>query len=158
MPAFNTRQQQVVLDSTQFTQLQAVLASTAVLAATASAAATAAVAAVALPKLLSVETGITASIVQTQAGATPLTKEYNRVDVCVTANDSLLLPKAVTGKVVLVGLMYNLAESPQIFPAVGDEIQASGGVDQPRPMSPGVLYTFYAASDTHWNFSTPSYI
>ena len=136
MPLLNKRAQPVLLEATQFAQLLAAMGG----------------------GLLTVETGIIASPTQTQAGATPLTKEYNRVDVCAALNDSLRLPKAVTGKVVLVGLMYNLADAPQIFPAVGDEIQASGGVDQPRPMSVGTLYTFYASSDTLWNFTSPTFI
>jgi len=133
MPAFNTRQQQVVLDSIQFTQLQAVLASTA-----------AAVIAAAAPKLLSVETGIIASPIQSQAGATQLNdySTVHEISVCATVGDAVRLPPAVAGKMVII--CNKGVEQAQVWPAIGDQLD---------PNSPNVasnFVQFIAVDDTQW--------
>lgn len=51
---------------------------------------------------LSRQDGITATPGGTKAAAFPLTKSLNRVSVCATLNDSVLLPKAIAGSVVIL--------------------------------------------------------
>jgi hypothetical protein len=69
---------------------------------------------------LSVLTGITAHAGGTQALGVPLTGSINRVTVCATGGDSVLLPFGTVGKHVVV---FNAgAAACNVFPQVGESI------------------------------------
>lgn len=68
----------------------------------------------------SAATGITAHAGGTKAAATVLTAQFNRITVCATSADSVLLPAAVVGRVVDV---FNDGAAPaQVFGAGTDTI------------------------------------
>lgn len=74
-------------------------------------------------KLTSVRNGVTASTGSTQATGVPVTTAITRVTTVAVAGDSLTLPKAVPG-VSLVVINAAAANSMDVFPAVGDAINA----------------------------------
>ena len=88
--------------------------------------------------------GITASATQTQAAATPLTTELNRVTTVATAGDGVALPASVAGMTVLV---CNKAAKPmQVYGSGTDtinDVATATGVSQMQGSV--VLYTCYTA-------------
>lgn len=66
--------------------------------------------------------GITASTTQTQAGATPLTASWNEVAVVVNNNDAVLLPDMVKGEMCVI--INNGAKKLKVFPAPGKDCGA----------------------------------
>lgn len=69
------------------------------------------------------KTGITASTTQSQ-GEQPLTRDVNVVETVGTTGDVVTLPAAEPGRVVRI---FNLgANTLQVFPASGDEIDSNG--------------------------------
>jgi hypothetical protein len=74
------------------------------------------------PGILSAASAITASATSDQAGATQLAAGINVVSTVGTAGDSVKLPAAVAGTLVLV--KNTSANSMDVFPATGDAINA----------------------------------
>jgi len=66
--------------------------------------------------------GITASVVQTQAGGTPLTMEWNKI-LTANASDAVTMPLAIEGMEVFI--VNWSANTIQIFPALGDRLNAN---------------------------------
>ncbi len=62
---------------------------------------------------------ITASVTQTQAGGTPITKASNAVTT-TNANDAVTLPKGLPGESVIIANLS--ANALGVFPAVGDTV------------------------------------
>ena len=127
MPLLNKRSQPVLLEATQFAQLLAAMGG----------------------GLLSVETGITASITQTQAGAYPLTKNLNEISICANDSDAIRLPSAITG--IVVYICNHGVEICVPWPSSGDEIE-NLGVDNADTTGvvPNTVKAFFAIDDTHW--------
>lgn len=75
------------------------------------------------PALLSAANAITASATSDQAGATQLAAGINVVSVVATAGDSVKLPTAVAGTLLIVK-NTDAADSMDVFPATGDAINA----------------------------------
>ena len=73
---------------------------------------------------LAVATGLTARAGGGQALATPLTGNINRVTVCATANDSVLLPPATVGR--RLSVFNGGAALLVIFPQPGQSINNLG--------------------------------
>jgi hypothetical protein len=95
---------------------------------------------------MSVEATITASTTQSQ-GQQPLTKEINEVSVCANANDVVTLPSAVAGLLCIIA--NNGAQTLQIYPASGDNIQGTG-VDTSVTLAAGARVEYYAYDATNW--------
>ena len=103
-----------------------------------------------LPISYSYETSITAGTTQTQAGATALTKEINRVTIVGTDGDGVKLPTAAAGLHVTV---YNddSAQYLHVWPNTSDKI-GSASVDavDPDPIGPGAWRSYGATSGIVW--------
>jgi hypothetical protein len=67
---------------------------------------------------------ITAAAASNQAGGTPITRTFNRITTVGTAGDSVTLPVARPG--ALIFIKNSTATSADVFPAVGDAINALG--------------------------------
>jgi len=93
-----------------------------------------------------VETGITASTTQSQ-GQQPLTKEISHVATVANANDVVTLPVAAAGKVVSV--LNRGANTLQIFPASGDDID-DGSTDASTTLATLKYAIFFAVDATSW--------
>lgn len=74
-------------------------------------------------RLTTVQNAVTASTGSTQATGVPVTAAITRVTTVGTAGDALTLPVAVPG-VSLVVINAAAANSMDVFPAVGDAINA----------------------------------
>lgn len=72
---------------------------------------------------LSSANALTASTSSDQAGGTPVTAQVNRVTTVGTAGDSLLLPAALAGTVLIVKNGH-ATNSIDMFPATGEVINA----------------------------------
>jgi hypothetical protein len=94
----------------------------------------------------SATTGITASTTQTQ-GQQALTTDINIVSTCANANDVVTLPAAVAGMVIYI--RNNGAQTLQIFPASGDNINGTG-VDASVTLVAGASVTYRTADVTNW--------
>jgi len=68
----------------------------------------------------SLQAGLTAGTTQTQAGGLQLLSSYNEVATVANADDTVVLPEAVAGR--LCGIINNGANRMQIFPAVDDDL------------------------------------
>ncbi len=103
----------------------------------------------------SVETNITASVTQTQAGAYGLTKDINAITVIATSYDTVRLPPAEAGRIVIVMNTVS-GKYLQIFPASGDDL--GNGVDISTSVLGTTVYTliFVAYDNTHWRKQTNS--
>lgn len=75
-----------------------------------------------LADMMSAVSGITASATSNQAGATPLTRTINRITTVASAGDSVRLPAALPGAMILV--KNTTATSMDVFPATGENINA----------------------------------
>ena len=92
-------------------------------------------------------TGVTASVTQTQAGATVLTGELVEVTTVATANDAVRIPAAILGvpcKVINQG-----ANTLQVFPTSGDKIDG-GATDASVTIAPGTSVQFHAIDAASW--------
>lgn len=101
--------------------------------------------------------GITAGTTRTQAGATALTKEVNRVDTSTavsagtTLGDGVALPTSTAGLDVTV--INNTANIITVYPlnASGDQINGSGA-NAGVPIPPGDVAQFECAVAGDWRF------
>jgi hypothetical protein len=85
---------------------------------------------------LSREDGITARAGGGKALARPLTKSLNRISVCATGADSVLLPKAIAGSVLF--LVNSGAAATQVF---GKDLDTINGVATGTGVSQGIGLT-----------------
>ena len=97
----------------------------------------------------SVTNAITASTTQTQAGATALTTDINRITVVANADDAVKLPAATAGRQVTV--INTVATQAGVFPASGDAINALA-VDAVSPLAASTTRTYTCAVAGTWNF------
>jgi hypothetical protein len=97
----------------------------------------------------SVTNAITASATQTQAGATALTTDINRITVVATADDAVKLPAATAGRQVTV--INTVATQAGVFPASGDAINALA-VNTVSPLADSTTRTYTCAVAGTWNF------
>lgn len=96
--------------------------------------------------LVSVQTGITASVTQTQ-GQQALTKEWNEVSTCATTNDVVTLPTVRAGRRCVI---WNRgAETLQVFPASGDKING-GSTDASVTIAAAGKSVFCGIDDAEW--------
>lgn len=91
-----------------------------------------------------VATGVTARAGGTKALATALTKQLNRITVCATADDSVLLPPAQVGAVVAV--FNDGAAAARVFGAGTDTIDGvATGTGVPLTNAKRALFICFAA-------------
>lgn len=91
-----------------------------------------------------VATSITARAGGTKALATVLTKQLNRITVCASANDSVLLPPAQVGAVVAV--FNDGAAAARVFGAGTDTIDGvATGTGVPLANAKRALFICFAA-------------
>ncbi len=104
--------------------------------------------------LLGVTDGITAGSTQSQAGATALTKNINRVTVVGTNGDGVKLPTAVAGLQILI-INDDSAQTIQVWPATGDAIDggSANAVDGSQ-ISAGRARRYIAVDATNWYTAT----
>jgi hypothetical protein len=79
-----------------------------------------------------------------QANATPLTTSLNRVTTVASAGDSVVLPASFAGAEITV-INAAAANSMNVFPAVGDAINALGA-NNAFAVAAGKTATFYCAT------------
>jgi len=93
---------------------------------------------------------ITAGTTQTQAGATALTADINRVTVSAVNGDGVKLPTAVPGGVVMV-INGDSAQTIQIWPNTDDDIDG-GAVDavDANTLAAGATRTYSAIDNISW--------
>jgi len=98
----------------------------------------------------SVTDTITAGATQTQAGATALTTDMNRVTVVATANDGVKLPTAVAGLEILI-VNDDSTDALQVWPATGDAIDGGGAnaVDA-NTLAAGAARRYISVDATDW--------
>ncbi len=83
-----------------------------------------------------------------QTSATPLVDAINRVTTVASAGDSVLLPKAKAGLVVVV-MNAAAANSMDVFPTVGDAINAIA-VNSQLAVAANKCVIFICAVDGTW--------
>lgn len=88
---------------------------------------------------------ITASTTQTQ-GQGALTSDVNEVSTCANANDTVTLPSAAAGAIVLIS--NNGANTLRIFPASGDNLGA--GLNTSTTLAAAGHAMFVAHDATNW--------
>ena len=98
----------------------------------------------------SVTDSITAGATQTQAGATALTKDINRVTVVGADNDGVKLPTASAGLEILI-INADAGQDIQIWPNTGDAINggSANAVDS-SALGEGATRRYIAADATNW--------
>ena len=98
----------------------------------------------------SVTDSITAGATQTQAGATALTKDINRVTTVGTDNDGVKLPTASAGLEILI-INADAGQDIQIWPNTGDAINggSANAVDS-SALGEGATRRYIAADATNW--------
>ena len=104
----------------------------------------------------SVTDSITAGSTQTQAGATALTTQVNRVTVSGTNGDGVKLPTGVNcGRVLVINA--DAAQTIQIWPATSDSIDG-GSVDavDSNTLAAGAEREYVMVGVTNWNTVTPT--
>jgi hypothetical protein len=94
-----------------------------------------------------VNAGVTASSGSIQGGE-PITVTYTEIATCATAGDSVTLPTAAAGLVVVVA--NNGAESADVFPASGDDID-KGGVNTAYALASGTNTIFICQDTLDWD-------
>lgn len=99
--------------------------------------------------LTSTQNGVTAATGSTQATGVPVTAAVTRVTTVAVAGDSLTLPKAVPG-VSLVVINAAAANSMDVFPAVGDAINALSA-DAALAVAANKTVLLVCAVDGTWN-------
>jgi hypothetical protein len=92
------------------------------------------------------QNAIVASTTQTQ-GQGALTKDINIVGTVANANDTVTLPSAAPGMEVFI--RNNGAQTLKIFPASGDNINATG-VNTAVTLASGASATYRCADTTNW--------
>jgi hypothetical protein len=98
----------------------------------------------------SVTNSITAGSTQSQAGATALTTDINRVTVSGTDGDGVKLPTAVAGAKVEI-INDDAAQTIQIWPATGDAIDGgSANAVDANTLAPGSDRTYFSVDATNW--------
>ncbi len=104
--------------------------------------------------LLGVTNSITAGTTQTQAGATALTKNTNRVTVVGTNGDGVKLPTAVAGLEILI-INDDSAQTLKIWPATGDAIDGgSANAVDANQLAAGSSRRYIAVDATNWYTAT----
>ena len=104
--------------------------------------------------LLGVTNSITAGATQTQAGATALTKNTNRVTVVGTNGDGVKLPTAVAGLEILI-INDDSAQTLKIWPADSDAIDGgSADAVDANQLAAGSSRRYIAVDDTNWYTAT----
>jgi hypothetical protein len=83
-----------------------------------------------------------------QAGATPITRMYNRFSTVATGGDSSLLPVSKSGMEITVTNAG--AASMNVFPATGEAINA-GAANAAFAVAAGKTATFYCATAGQWH-------
>ena len=98
----------------------------------------------------SVTDSITAGATQTQAGATALTKDINRVTTVGADNDGVKLPTASAGLEILI-INADAGQDIQIWPNTGDAINggSANAVDS-SALGEGATRRYIAADATNW--------
>jgi len=98
----------------------------------------------------SVTDTITAGATQTQAGATALTTDINRVTVVATASDGVKLPTAVAGLEILI-VNDDSTDALQVWPDTGDAIDggAANAVDA-NTLAAGSARRYITTDATNW--------
>lgn len=93
---------------------------------------------------------ITAGTTQTQAGATALTTQYNRISVSGVDGDGVRLPTAVAGLEILI-INDDAAQTIQIWPSINDQIDG-GGTDNvdANALAAGAARRYLAVSGSQW--------
>lgn len=94
----------------------------------------------------SMQTGITASITQTQ-GQQPLISSYNEVSIVANPNDTVTAPSVTEG--LRLTILNNGGNTLQVFPASGDNIGA--GVDTAITIDSGETGVFLGRDATNWD-------
>ncbi len=97
--------------------------------------------------LESITAAITAHAGGGQASGVALTATINNITTCATAGDSVVLPEAVAGLVVIVQ-NYGAAAA-DVFPASGETIN-SGSADAAVSLPVGGRITFIASTTNNW--------
>ena len=99
---------------------------------------------------LSMTTGITAGTTQSQAGATALTTQTNRVTVSGTDADAVKLPTAVANALVTI-INDDAAQTIAVWPNTGDTIDggSANAVDS-NTLAAGNSRTYLAYDATNW--------
>ena len=98
----------------------------------------------------SVGNTITAGSTQTQAGATALTKDINRITVSGTDGDGVKLPAAVAGAKVEI-INDDAAQTIKIWPATGDAIDGgSANAVDANTLAAGSDRTYFSVDATNW--------
>ena len=95
-------------------------------------------------------TGITAFATGGQASATQLSKEFNEITTCATANDSVKLPSCSAGLNCIV--KNNGATACAVFPTTGDSIDTAAA-NASVVLQPGELVHFRGVDNTVWETS-----
>jgi len=104
--------------------------------------------------LLGVTNSITAGATQTQAGATALTKNTNRVTVVGTNGDGVKLPTAVAGLEILI-INDDSAQTLKIWPADSDAIDGgSADAVDANQLAAGSSRRYIAVDGTNWYTAT----
>lgn len=93
--------------------------------------------------------GVTALAGGGQTGATPLTGMFSSIAVCATNGDSCILPAAVAGNFMIVATSEVVAGTPQIYPAVGEQIDTMGA-NVPLTVTSGTVVMFSCDADGNW--------
>lgn len=101
--------------------------------------------------LRTVQSGITASTGSTQATGVQITKDIVEISVCANAGDSLTLPYARTGLLIII--TNHGANSADIFPNVGDAINEAA-VNTAKAVAADATLICYAYSDSAWECLT----
>lgn len=98
----------------------------------------------------SVTNSITAGTTQTQAGATALTADINRVTVVGDSGDGVKLPTAVAGAEVLI-VNEDAVDALQVWPAGGDKIDGgSADAVDPIELEAGGSRKYFSVDGTDW--------
>lgn len=106
--------------------------------------------------LLGVTNTITAGSTQSQAGATALTKNTNRVTVVGTNGDGVKLPTAVAGLEILI-INDDSAQTIQVWPATSDAIDGgSANAVDANQIAAGSSRRYIAVDATNWYTATPT--
>lgn len=99
-------------------------------------------------KAHSVSGALTASATSVQATATDLPATFNRITTCATAGDSVKLPAAAAGAMVVVTNAG--AESADVFPQTGEAINA-GAANAAVAVASGATTMFVCTVAGTWN-------
>ena len=98
----------------------------------------------------SVTNGITAGSTQTQAGATALTTDINRVTVVATASDGVKLPTAAGGYEILI-INDDSTDALQVWPASDDKIDGgSADAVDANTLAAGAARRYIAVGSVNW--------